>query len=219
MLVLALTEPGVPETVESQVAFHLAAGVDLVLLPDESTRSLPLHDAARSVPVRSDWEEVAAAHGASWLVEARAGEFWLPRGGSLAEVLAVVPSDVGAVQALDRRPAPELPAARPPRLIRRPGTDAPVLRGWFPVELVPAEDARVRDALRSASAGEAPLFPRPGAVDDPGFAVDVATWFEGELLATNALLDALEARVARLNGGLRGKAARLVHRARRRARA
>jgi hypothetical protein len=258
VLAIALTEHGAPEVVEAQLAFHRAAGVDLVLVPDGHPGNGAVH--ATAVPVEgADWDAAAAAHGATWIFEAGAGEFWWPRGGSLADLVHALPASVDAIAGLERRFAPPppgrgslferatlrlaphvpatasaVPVARPRRVVRRLGTlsSASPIRGWFPVEVLcfppdgidgaPGseveliEDTRVRDALRLLAAGETPVFRRGDVLSDPSFGVEVATLFEEELLATNALLAALEAHVARLErNGLRNRAGRLANRARR----
>ena len=226
MLVLALTELGTGKMVQAQLAFHLAAGVDLVLVPDvpagrelaraqEVVRTVPVHDGG--------WDEAATRNGGSWLVEAGSGEFWWPRGGSLADLVRAIPGDVDAIQGIERRLARSTqpldtagPAWRGPRLIRRPGARSSVLRGWFPVEILRFEDAKVHEALRLLSAGRSPAFPRPGAVDDPAFGVEIAALFEEEVSATAAQLAVLESRVERLEArGLRRRARRLARRVRR----
>ena len=167
MLVLALTELGPPEIVEAQLAFHLAAGVDLVLVPGVPG-SEPFTRENGAVRVVRDtsrgWDEVAAEFGAAWIIEAGAAEFWWPNGGSLADLVRLLPPDVAAIQAIERRFAPAangdglllerttmrlapgapaldtpLPAGRRPRLIRRTGSQpsaASTLRGWYPVEIL-----------------------------------------------------------------------------------
>lgn len=167
MVVFVLTVPGRPQVLRAQVAFHLAAGADLVLVPAASSDELTDSDRGSSdgrvaVFGAGGWEETAGAHGATWVIEAEPGEFWWPRGGSLADVLRRVPEAVDAVQGLERRlvigpgdgslleratlrlvpPAPAVDAELPdrrPRLIRRFGverSDPTVVRAWFPVEVL-----------------------------------------------------------------------------------
>jgi hypothetical protein len=167
VLVLALTELGPPEMVEAQLAFHLAAGVDIVLVPDVPGSDLLTRENGAVRAVRdssSGWDSAAGDLGAAWIAEARAAEFWWPSGGSLADLVRLLPPDVDAIQAIERRFAPSpngdgplleratmrlapgapavgtaLPAGRRPRLIRRTGSQpsaASTLRGWYPVEVL-----------------------------------------------------------------------------------
>ncbi len=129
---------GDPRFVEVHRAFHLAAGVDIVAAP-------------------------GAQLDADWIIESDVDEFWWPRGGSLRELLGVVPEGYGAVAAVarsfvpirddgdpfyermvyrysspvavvDAAGAPLLPVRRSIRRTRDPSPRA--LRGWYPVEVL-----------------------------------------------------------------------------------
>ena len=147
MLVLALTELGPPEIVEAQLAFHLAAGVDMVLAPDVPG-SDPLTRENEAVRVVRDasrgWDEAAAELGAAWIVEAGAAEFWWPSGGSLADLVRLLPSEVDAIQAIERRFAPS------------PNGDVPLLecatRRCGPMMKVPGSGRRRPDRCRGRGA-------------------------------------------------------------------
>jgi len=51
----------------------------------------------------------ATEHGADWVINTDADEFWMPRGGTLKHVFAAVPASVGAIYALSKHfvPRPE----------------------------------------------------------------------------------------------------------------
>ena len=112
---------GEPEVVEAQVAFHLQAGVDEILLlepPEEGRQALEPHlrgGRVRVVPRPRDpggdgaahLARVAVAeHGPAWLLECGPGEFWWPRGESIGVILAAIPERYTVVQALVRQFVP-----------------------------------------------------------------------------------------------------------------
>jgi hypothetical protein len=91
------------------IAFHLAAGADVVLVsgaPDDGElEGWETSGHVRRVDDANHTElaRVAVAeHGADWIVPSAAEEFWWPRAESLADVLAVIPPRYGVVQALVR---------------------------------------------------------------------------------------------------------------------
>jgi hypothetical protein len=103
---------------DAQLAFHLNVGVDFVLATDhrsqDGTRDL-LESYAREGYVRlireegtevrqSEWVTrmarlAATEHGADWVLNSDADEFWWPRAASLREALAAVPPEYGVVYA------------------------------------------------------------------------------------------------------------------------
>ncbi|MBA3734337.1 MAG: hypothetical protein H0W90_03925 [Actinobacteria bacterium] len=160
------------EPLEAHLAFHLAAGVDVILVESDGALALPERfTRADGVElVRGSATAAAEELGADWVIESRANEFWWPRGGTLKQLLQPVSSSYGSVQALSRefvpadipgapiaermiyrraQPSPEL------RFVRRGRTDdaetSPV-RGWYPIEVfhLSANDDGYDKAFRRA---------------------------------------------------------------------
>ena len=83
-----------------------------------------------------------------WTIEAQPNELWWPRGGKLDEVLAEVPAEYDAVQALVRpfvsvqdsdtleTMAYRLSGQSSLRLVARAPEPRRPLRGWFPIEVL-----------------------------------------------------------------------------------
>jgi Glycosyl transferase family 2 len=106
------------DIVEAQVAYHLNAGVDFVIATDhesedgtaEILESFEDDGCLRLIRVRgemreAEWRtrmarEAATEHGADWVINTDADEFWIPRNGTLKEALAAIPQSVGIVWAL-----------------------------------------------------------------------------------------------------------------------
>ena len=116
-LVLTLLVRDEADIVDAQIAYHLSAGVDLVVATDnrsaDSTTEILERYASEGVLhlVResgddlrqSEWvthmaQLAALEHGADWVLNTDADEFWWPRGGSLRDVLASVPAHYGVVR-------------------------------------------------------------------------------------------------------------------------
>jgi hypothetical protein len=114
MTLLARNEADI---VDAQIAFHLHAGVDFVVATDnrsEDGTAEILEGYERAGVLRllreegddmrqADWVTrmarlAATEHGAEWVLNTDADEFWWPRGGSLKEVLASVPERFGVVR-------------------------------------------------------------------------------------------------------------------------
>lgn len=104
------------EIISDQLDYHLAAGVDFVLATDhrseDGTREILERYEQRGVLrlFREDGEFIrqgqwqtrmarlaATEHGADWVVNSDADEFWWPLGASLAESLSLVPHEFGVV--------------------------------------------------------------------------------------------------------------------------
>jgi glycosyl transferase family 2 len=106
------------DVVDTQIAYHLSAGVDFVIATDHesqdgTTEILESYERAgvlRLLRVRGEMREAewrtrmaraaATEYGADWVINTDADEFWMPREGTLKDVLQVVPERVGVVWAL-----------------------------------------------------------------------------------------------------------------------
>jgi len=105
------------DVVDAQIAFHLHAGVDFVIATDNRSRDgtteiLERYERAGVLRLlreegddmrQDEWVTrmarlAATEHGADWVLNADADEFWWPRGGSLRDVLATVPERYGAIR-------------------------------------------------------------------------------------------------------------------------
>ena len=143
------------ELLDAQLDFHLAAGVDVVVVESDGAFALPerFTRAGTVELVRGSPREAAADLGADWVIESRRDEFWWPRGGTLKQLLEPVSPAYGGVQALPRRFVP-MTAAGPVaermiyrlaqqsaerRFVRRAGLggeELPPIRGWYPIEVL-----------------------------------------------------------------------------------
>ena len=112
-LVMTLLVRDEADIVDAQIAYHLDAGVDLVVATDnrsEDATTEILRRYAREGVLhlirepgddlrQSEWVTrmarlAATDHGADWILNADADEFWLARRASLKELLAVVPARI-----------------------------------------------------------------------------------------------------------------------------
>src|SRR5439155_8542777 len=146
-LVMTLLARDEADIVDAQVSFHLNAGVDFViatdnLSKDETTEILESYaKAGRLHLIREDGEYLrqadwitrmgrmaATEFGADWVIHSDADEFWWPRGDSLKDVLASIPSRYGIVRALLRHfvPRPDNGSSFADRMIVRMSTSAPI---------------------------------------------------------------------------------------------
>ena len=120
-LVMTLLARDEIDVVDSWLAFHLNAGVDVVIATDNHSQdgtTEVLEEYARSGQVRliresgedlrqDEWVTrmarlAATEYGADWVINSDADEFWWPRGASLSAVLAAVPPRYGTVGAFLR---------------------------------------------------------------------------------------------------------------------
>jgi hypothetical protein len=101
------------DIIDAQISYHLNAGVDFVLATDHQSRDgtteilesyarqgylrrLPEQGEVREQAWRTDMARLAAIeHGADWVMAADADEFWVPREGTIKEILAAVPPRFG----------------------------------------------------------------------------------------------------------------------------
>jgi hypothetical protein len=134
------------DIVTSQISYHLNAGVDFVIATDHDSqdgtteilesfargghllripRSGPMHESAW----RSHMARLAATeYGADWVINTDVDEFWIPREGTLTDVLAAVPEQFGVVWGLTRHfvPRPEGDPGFAERMTARIASAAPI---------------------------------------------------------------------------------------------
>ena len=127
-LVMTLLARNEADIVDAQLAFHLNAGVDFVIATDNAsddgtTEILERYERAGRLHLiheqgddmrQGEWVTrmarlAATEFGADWVINSDADEFWWPRGGTLAEVLATIPERFGVVRGCWRHflPRPE----------------------------------------------------------------------------------------------------------------
>jgi glycosyl transferase family 2 len=124
-LVMTLLARDEADIVDEQINFHLNAGVDFVIATDNlsqdgTTEILESYAKKGQLHlIREDGEYLQQAEwitrmgrmaatefGADWVIHSDADEFWWPRGDSLKDVLASIPSRYGVVRALLRHFVP-----------------------------------------------------------------------------------------------------------------
>jgi hypothetical protein len=134
------------DVIDAQISYHLNAGVDFVIVTDHDSRdgtsdvlesyardghllrivrSGKMHESAW----RSHMARIAATdHGADWIINTDADEFWMAREGRLKDVLAAVPVRLGVVWALTRHfvPRPEREPQFFERMTARVSAAAPI---------------------------------------------------------------------------------------------
>lgn len=120
-LVMTLLVRDELDIIDAHLAFHLNAGVDLVIASDHRSvdgtteilqsyaREGYVHLIRRDHPYveQSEWVTemarlAATEHAADWVINSDADEFWWPREGSLKEVLAPVSHPYGIVRTVSR---------------------------------------------------------------------------------------------------------------------
>ncbi len=134
------------DIVEAQIAYHLSAGVDLVIASDHESVDgttavleafeqrgvllrIPVSGPVHESVWRTDMARLAAAeHGADWVINTDADEFWLPTSGTLKDVFAAIPERYGVVWGLSRHfvPRPEREPWFADRMTVRVSAPAPV---------------------------------------------------------------------------------------------
>jgi hypothetical protein len=113
MSVVAITTVGSDAgLLDAHLAFHLNAGVDVVIADVSSAGEAALETlepyeqdgfVRRATGSVNELARLAfAEHGAEWILPSDPDEFWWPRGESLKDVLAVIPPRYAVVQALVR---------------------------------------------------------------------------------------------------------------------
>ena len=120
-VVLTLLVRDEADVLEDHLAFHFAAGVDVVIATDHrsvdgTTEILERYEREGVLHLIRERDEglrqseyvtrmarlAASEHGADWIIHSDADEFWWPRGGSLKEALAAVPPRYGTVRGVWR---------------------------------------------------------------------------------------------------------------------
>jgi Glycosyl transferase family 2 len=117
-LVMTLVVRDEADVVDSQISYHLNAGVDFVLATDHDSqdgtteilesyerdgvlRLFRVHGEMKDGEWRTRMARLAATdHGADWVINTDADEFWMPRAGSLEEVFRAIPERIGVFWAL-----------------------------------------------------------------------------------------------------------------------
>jgi hypothetical protein len=127
------------DIVDTQIDYHLNAGVDFVIATDHESRDgtteiLESYERAgvlrlireRGEVRESEWRTrmaraAATEYGADWVINTDADEFWMPRRGTLKDVFAAIPEGVGVVWALTCHfvPRPDDGAVLAERMIAR----------------------------------------------------------------------------------------------------
>ena len=116
-LVMTLLARNEADIVDAQIAFHLHAGVDFVIATDNlsddgTTEIFERYERAGVLHLlREDADDMrqpewvtrmarmaATDFGADWVINSDADEFWWPRGGTLKQVLGLVPPRYGVVR-------------------------------------------------------------------------------------------------------------------------
>jgi hypothetical protein len=146
-LVMTLLARDEADIIDAQLSFHLNAGVDFVIATDnlsqDGTTDI-LESYAKSGQlhlIREDGEYLQQAEwitrmgrlaatefGADWVIHSDADEFWWPRGDSLKDVLASIPTRYGIVRALLRHfvPRPDDGTPFAERMVVRMSAAAPI---------------------------------------------------------------------------------------------
>ncbi len=146
-LVMTLLARDEADIVDEQIRFHLNAGVDFMIAMDNlsadgtteilesyaKTGELHLIREDGAYLQQAEWitrmgRLAATDFGADWIIHSDADEFWWPRGDSLKDVLASIPSRYGIVRALLRHfvPRPEDGSSFAERMTVRMSASAPI---------------------------------------------------------------------------------------------
>ena len=146
-IVMTLLARDERDIVEQHLAFHLSAGIDLVIVTDHASTDgteevLERYERDGRIQVireadgpfrQREWVTrmarlAAEEHGADWVLNSDVDEFWWPRGGNLAEVLGSIPRRYGLVQSFVRHFVPVPDDGRPfqERMTLRLAAQAPI---------------------------------------------------------------------------------------------
>ena len=145
-LVMTLVVRDEADVLDSQISYHLNAGVDFVLATDHDSqdgtteilesferdgvlRLFRVHGEMKDAEWRTHMARLAATdHAADWVINTDADEFWLPRAGSLDEVFRAIPERIGVFWALTCHfvPRPDDGAPFAERMTARFSAQAPL---------------------------------------------------------------------------------------------
>jgi hypothetical protein len=145
-LVMTLVVRDEADVVDSQISYHLNAGVDFVLATDHDSqdgtteilesferdgvlRLFRVHGEMKDAEWRTHMARLAATdHAADWVINTDADEFWVPRAGSLDEVFRAIPESIGVFWALTCHfvPRPDDGALFAERMTARFSSQAPL---------------------------------------------------------------------------------------------
>jgi hypothetical protein len=146
-LVLTVLARDEADVIDAQIAFHLNAGVDLVIATDNASQDGTtdilesyardghlhvIHEPAEGLR-QGEWVTrmarlAATDFAADWVINSDADEFWWPRGPSLKDIFAAVPRRYGIVQAFWRSfvPRPDDDRSFAERMTVRLSQQAPI---------------------------------------------------------------------------------------------
>jgi hypothetical protein len=186
-LVMTLLARDEADIVDAQLKYHLKAGVDFVIATDnrshDGTTEI-LESYARTGQLhlireegeylrQADWitrmgRLAASDFGADWVIHSDADEFWWPRGESLKDVLASIPTRYGVVRALLRHFVPR-PGDEPlfaERMTVRVSASAPINdpRSLFRpnLKVIHRADPKVEVSIGAQRLIDSPLVPLRG---------------------------------------------------------
>jgi hypothetical protein len=145
-LVMTLVVRDEVDVIDTQLSYHLNAGVDFVIASDHESkdgttdlleahaREGHLRIVRRNGPIYEDvWRTemarlAATEYGADWVINTDADEFWMPRGATLVDVLSAVPREYGVVWGLSRHfvPRPDHGEDFIDRMVTRLSLQAPI---------------------------------------------------------------------------------------------
>jgi len=139
-LVMTLLVRNEADIIEANLDYHLAQGVDFVIVTDHGSRDetaellRPYEQAGVAEVLREEGEEhhqsvrvtrmarlALSRHAADWVINNDADEFWWPLSGSLRDVFASIPAGYGQIEVQRRNFLPRLDRAGPfhSRLLHR----------------------------------------------------------------------------------------------------
>jgi Glycosyl transferase family 2 len=125
-LVMTLVVRDEADIVDTQIRYHLNAGVDFVIATDHESRdgtteileSYARDGCLRRIAVSGEMHDgpwrtamarlAATEHRADWVINTDADEFWMPCRGTLGDVFGFVPEPYGIVFAVSRHFAPRV---------------------------------------------------------------------------------------------------------------